>query len=582
MYLWLAASFLGLLAGVITPAAWFLVDKFQVALSQQDWSPLTMAFLLPALVALFLFFLFRAGRFYRSSDSFTAFFSDFHYSGGRRNPLFCFIHGVGSFFFLLGGGIVGLEALCFEWVTALGSYLGERAKLTPMRVQLLSLCGLAAGFSATLGQPAAAILFTVELLFGWGGWTMAIAPLALCAFIASVVSQALTAPTGIFHSTMGTDAGLSLLFQEMPLSMGSWEILSSSVLIIFFATALAVLTIWLFYKTNFQIHTLFQTRRSSDISYKAFAFQLLVWTLFTGAAAYKFPEILGSSLMNASTWQSFPLYGIALILLVRLLLSTMSYTVLGSMGMLLPILILGSFLGFGLATFQSHFFAENMGVVLLTLGAFFAATFGTPVAATALVYGYAEISMSENTNFFFMSIIVNFAAHFLCGLIHKDRLMTIGLYRHGIRFRNGMCFNTLSSITVKSTTLSHVDPIPHDSSMSNAYATLMKSRFLKIPVIDNEKKFIGMISLSDFFALRNWKNIDKSSQIYDLLGITNLMRTNFPTVTTNMSLEEALVIMGDEELVPVVSEKNTLEGLLLKSELMGLYNKEVMKKAFGR
>ena len=61
------------------------------------------------------------------------------------------------------------------------------------------------------------------------------------------------------------------------------------------------------------------------------------------------------------------------------------------------------------------------------------------------------------------------------------------------------------------------------------------------------------------------------------------MKPSYVKVKADMSLEEALLIMGDEEMVPVINEQDkTFAGMLLKSDLMNLYNKEVMKKAFQR
>ena len=47
-------------------------------------------------------------------------------------------------------------------------------------------------------------------------------------------------------------------------------------------------------------------------------------------------------------------------------------------------------------------------------------------------------------------------------------------------------------------------------------------------------------------------------------------------------IEAALANMSDEEYVPVLEDGSRYVGLLLKSDLVNLYNKEVVKKAFRR
>jgi CBS-domain-containing membrane protein len=112
---------------------------------------------------------------------------------------------------------------------------------------------------------------------------------------------------------------------------------------------------------------------------------------------------------------------------------------------------------------------------------------------------------------------------------------------------------------------------------------MMESRFLKLPVVDDQKKLCGMLSLADFYNLVAWRNLDASSQVQDLLGIEDIMKPVSHQVESTMSLEEALTLMGDEEIVPVVEEKTQLfTGLLVKSDVIHIYNKEVVKKASGR
>ena len=162
-------------------------------------------------------------------------------------------------------------------------------------------------------------------------------------------------------------------------------------------------------------------------------------------------------------------------------------------------------------------------------------------------------------------------------------MASMGLYRHGIRFRSGMCFNTLSSIQVRDAMLSWVTPLSKEASIGEAYKTLMSSRFLKLPVVDTEGKYCGVLSLNDFYGLEAWRRLGESSEVHNLLGISELIKQSSQKVKVNMSLEDALRLMSDEELVSVVEEDNNkFAGILLKSDLVNLYNKEVVKKAFRR
>jgi CBS domain-containing protein len=216
------------------------------------------------------------------------------------------------------------------------------------------------------------------------------------------------------------------------------------------------------------------------------------------------------------------------------------------------------------------------------MGGYFSAAFGTPVAATALVFGYASGLMADSALFLFTALATNFSAHFLCGKFQSDRLASMGLYRHGIRFRKGMCYNTLSGIQVRDAMITYVNPVLSQSSLGEAYKRLMESKFSTLPVVDLKGRMTGVVSLSDFYGLDTWKRLGESSQVHNLVGVEEMLKVARVKLLPHMNLETALEKMSDEELAPVVEENDTYVGVLIKSDLVNLYNKEVVKKAFRR
>jgi len=590
MLIWIFAVLIGILAGFLTPFSWFLLGKINQSMIDfyhTFQNPgILAAFFLPSMAALFLFLLFFITRAFRSADGFTYFISDIHFHDGQRKIRYSFVHGIAAFFLLLGGGVIGLEALCFEALSAFGGRLGIYAKLPPKQVRALAGCGLTAGLAALLGEPMAAFLFAIELLYGWGSMSFTVGPFAISAFVAASLGQTFTSPTGIFRELLGTDGGLAQALSGDTLYQGA----ISSIVCIFsvgICTALiAAFVIWLYRKTDKELHALFGTRRATDVSPQAFALRLLMWTVMTGTVFFYFPEALGTGiqLLHSSLSEGFLLKITTLAIVLRILMGVLGYTVFGTMGIVLPTLVIGALVGSGLASAFSPFIQGNPSMIaLLGMGAFFSASFGTPVTATALVYGYAGGLASENALFLFTSLITNFIAHVICGFLQEDRMASMGLYRHGIRFRSGMCFNTLSSIQVRDAMLSWVTPLSKEASIGEAYKTLMSSRFLKLPVVDTEGKYCGVLSLNDFYGLEAWRRLGESSEVHNLLGISELIKQSSQKVKVNMSLEDALRLMSDEELVSVVEEDNNkFAGILLKSDLVNLYNKEVVKKAFRR
>lgn len=585
MQIWLMAVFLGCLAGVLTPAAWWLIFRGGEWLNSSGQRDLFFCFGLPLGVCAVLLLLLVGLRGFRSADGFTYFISDLHFQDGRRKFRYSFIHGISTLLLLLGQGVVGIEGFCLEVLSAAGSRLGSWLKLSTNQVRTLATCGATASIAAVLGQPTAAFLFVVELLYGWGSLSSAVGTYAVTAFVAASVSQSLTSPSGYFRSLFGTDAGLSLAIRSENFEISSETALFCLVVVSVTAALLAAFTIWIFAKTDKELHELFETRRSTDVSTAAFGVRLLLWGVLTGFALYLFPSGLGVGvqLLHDSLSQGYLLKIALLALLLRILLGALTYSVVGSMGLLLPNLIVGGLLGACISLVAQNFLPVNPGTVaLLSMGAYFSASFGTPVAATALVFGYASGLMTDSALFLFTALITNFSAHWLCGYMQADRMASMGLYRHGIRFRSGMCYNTLSGIQVRDAMVTYITPVPRESSIGEAYKKLMESKFSQLPVVNSEGKMQGMVSLADFYGLDAWKRLGEESQVHNLVGVEEMLKVARVKLRPEMNLETALENMSDEELVPVVEAEDHYVGLLLKSDLVNLYNKEVVKKAFRR
>lgn len=585
-YVWLIAILTGAIAGVATPAAWYGIDKLRTDFLSANMEPIVQAFTLPAIAGTAIFFMFFLSRAFRSADGFTYFIADLHYNDGNRSTKHSIIHGIAAFFMLLGGGAVGMEAVNCEILSAMGAKISAKLKLPPLKQKTLMACGFAASLAAMFGQPAPAFLFVIELLYGWGGVASSVGPLAVAAFLAAGLSKSLTSATGYFHSLAGNDGGLSLAFRGANFEMQPIEALSLMAVIGIAAGIFAPMAIWLFRRTDYDLHSMFNTRRSVDFSLTEFAVRVVAWIGLTTLVFYVFSDAAGTGidLVYTSLGEGFLIKAAVLAIIVRVLLSVLAYSVLGSIGLILPVLVIGALLGSLLFNLTGQFFEVSSATfALLAMGAFFSASFGTPVSATALVFGYAGGVVSGNIGFLVAALAANFGAHLLCGLFQEERMGTMGLYRHGIRFRNGMCFNTLSSITVQDAMITWVNPVKQDSSIGEAYKNLMNSRFLKLPVVDGEQKLKGIVSLSDFYRLEAWKGLEKDSQVYNLLGVEEFIRPTNLKVRPEMSLEEAIKIMGDEEVVPVADdESGVFKGLLLKTDLVNLYNKEVVKKSFRR
>jgi chloride channel protein, CIC family len=585
MIIWVLSVAVGMLAGAAVPFFWWLIQKAGDWVGRLDAAAWSMHLIIgvPATVSVVILLLMIGFRGFRSADGFTYFISDLHFQDGRRKGRYSFVHSLSNVIFVLGQAVVGIEGFCMEALSALGSWFGIKAKLSSNQIRTLAGCGATASIAAVLGQPMTAFIFVVELLYGWGSSSFAVGMFAIAAFTAASVSQSLS--NGILRTGMEADAGLSITLQTESFYLSPLAAIACVVGFSLICGFLASFSISVHRRTDQELHGLFVEKKGVDVAPAPFAFRIFLWAILTGIVMYKFPLVLGTGelLLNESLAQGTIFSFIAFAFLLRILMGAMAYSVLGSMGMILPTLISGCLIGAGVYSLAPGLFELSGGTLaLLAMGGFFSASFGTPVAATALVFSYSSGMMTDNALFLFTAILINFCSHYLCGKFQTDRLASMGLYRHGIRFRNGMCYNTLSSIQVRDAMITYINPIAYQSSMGESYRKLMGSKYSVLPVVSDQGKLKGMISLSDFYGLDTWKKLGEDSQVHSLVGVEELVKTARVQLLPDMNLETALDKMSDEELAPVSERDGQYVGLLVKSDLVNLYNKEVVKKAFKR
>ncbi|RZA01208.1 MAG: chloride channel protein, partial [Proteobacteria bacterium] len=352
MALWLLSVLIGVLAGVLTPAAWWVLQWASVGLTggidgSVSRPGFSFAIGLPFGVAAAIFAFFLATRAFRSADGFTYFISDLHFQDGRRKLRYSLSHGVATVLLVLGKGVVGIEGFCMEALSATGSWLGTRFSLSANQTRTLAACGATAAIAAVLGQPTAAFLFVIELLYGWGSFSFAVGTYAVAAFVAASLSQSLTSPTGIFNSVFGSDAGLAAAIRTESFELTIQTALFCVLVVSIAAGLLGAFAIWVHRKTDQELHRLFDPRKARDMTSSALALRLGLWAAVTAVALAQAPQVVGAGtdLLHDSLSQGYLLWMAALAMLLRILLGAITYSVIGSMGLILPALVAGGLLG---------------------------------------------------------------------------------------------------------------------------------------------------------------------------------------------------------------------------------------------
>ena len=103
--------------------------------------------------------------------------------------------------------------------------------------------------------------------------------------------------------------------------------------------------------------------------------------------------------------------------------------------------------------------------------------------------------------------------------------------------------------------------------------------YTAIPVIDENGEYIGTVSEGDFLwhILRFNDRDMRSQERYHILDIVNDER-NLP-VKTDVSMDELLLRVMDQNFVPVIDDRNVFIGIITRKDIIRyFYDKENKNK----
>ena len=109
--------------------------------------------------------------------------------GGRIRPQVAVVKSLASALCIGSGGSVGREGPIVQIGSALGSTLGQLARVPESRLRILVACGAAGGISATFNAPIAGVFFALELILR-DFEAESFGVVVLASFVADVIGRA--------------------------------------------------------------------------------------------------------------------------------------------------------------------------------------------------------------------------------------------------------------------------------------------------------------------------------------------------------------------------------------------------------
>ena len=163
------------------------------------------------------------------------------------------------------------------------------------------------------------------------------------------------------------------------------------------------------------------------------------------------------------------------------------------------------------------------------------------------------------------------------GQLLRDSIYTLKLARRGIDIKEGKEVNVLKSMFVKEVMNPNVETIAEALPLSQIAEVISKSKFNSFPVLNAQNQLTGILSFNDY------SEAIFDEHLKDLVVAKDLATSDLVTVSLEDNLYTALekISLKDFAVLPVVSEQDhaKLEGVISRRDIIGAYNKAVLKKS---
>ena len=452
------------------------------------------------------------------------------------------------------GASVGREGPIVQIGSAIGSVLGQVFRISADRIRTLVGCGAAAGIAATFNAPIAGSMFALEVILGDFGLAT-FSPIVISSVVATALSR---------HFLGDAPAFIVPAYQLV----SAWE-LPLYVILGFFCAFVAVTFTSVLYRTE----DYFDALKIPEYSKAALG------GLILGAMALVFPHILsvGYPAIDLALMQKLSWGLLILLVVIKIVATSITIGSGGSGGIFAPSLFIGAMAG-GFFGSVVHYILPRVTALpgaysIVGMGALVSGTTHGPLTAILILF-----EMTGDYKIILPLMITCIISSLASGRLLPDSIYTLKLARRGVNIRAGKEVNVLKSIPVKDVMNPEVEIVKESLNLGRLAEIISKSKHNSFPVVDNERHLTGIISFFDY------RDVVFDENLKDLVVAKDITTTEVVTVSLDDNLYDAMekITAKDFSILPVVDpeEPTKLVGILTRRDIIGAYNKAVIKKDF--
>uniref|UniRef100_A0A1S7LLT8 Putative Cl-channel, voltage-gated family protein [clcB] n=1 Tax=Magnetococcus massalia (strain MO-1) TaxID=451514 RepID=A0A1S7LLT8_MAGMO len=450
------------------------------------------------------------------------------------------------------GGSVGREGPVVHLGATIASWLGSRLNMSTKHMRTMVGCGAAAGIAASFNAPIAGVMFALEVILADYGLAT-FSPIVLSSVIATVIARLHLGDFPAFivpHYTL----------------VSAWEIPAYVGL-----GLVCGITGILF------MHTLF---KAEDVIGRI---PLPRWIkpmfggFFLGLIALAFPQIMGVGYdtMNMALLEQLAGPLMALLILVKILATSITLGSGFSGGVFTPSLFLGAMVGGAYGTYAHALFpalsAGPGAYTLVGMGAMAASVLGAPIASILILF-----ELTGDYRIMLALMVASIVATLLINQVYRDSVYSKALRRKNIDLWSGKESGLLRHIAVSTIMRKNFEMIPDSMSIRSLKERIHKTQEENFLVVDDHGGLKGIVSFQDI------RGVAFEEGLEDLVLVRDIATRELITVIPDDNLYDAFRRMGsgNVEQIPVVCPENPSQvlGIITNHDVIQAYNRALEER----
>ena len=442
---------------------------------------------------------------------------------------------------------MGREGPIVQIGSAIGSSIGQWLRLPDGWLRILVACGAAGGISATFNAPIAGVFFALEVIMG-RFITRSFGAIVVSSVVADIVA----------HAFLGDTQSFMVEAYEL---VSAWEIPMYVVLGIA-AGAVALAFIYVLYK----MEDLFDAWRFPPY------LKPVVGGIVIGLLGFYNADLFGVGYagVEKALVGEIALGTLLALCVLKMVATSVTIGSGGSGGVFAPSLFMGAMLGGAFGDLVNRLFpaltAPSGAYAMVGMAAVFGAGARAPITAIIIIF-----EMTRDYDIMLPLMLAVAVATVVSRTFNRETLYTTKLRRMGVDLSEFQDAGLLASITVGEAMTWDYPTVSHEMSVAELVAELSRSGHHGFPVVDDESRLFGVVTLADVAERMTEGSAD--------LKVKDIATRSPIVAFPDQPIRRALLGLGARDVgrIPVVSrdDRTKLLGVLRRRDIIKAYRKRL-------